>query len=40
MPTIGELILHTITGLMSLVFLIIVGRYLFWPWFKKLFKRT
>ena len=35
MPTTAELILHTITGLMSLAFLIIVGRYLLWPLFKK-----
>jgi hypothetical protein len=31
----GELILHTITGLMSIAFLAITGRYLWWPAFKK-----
>ncbi len=35
MPTTGELVLHTLAGLMSLAVLIIMGRYLLWPLFKK-----
>jgi hypothetical protein len=35
----GELILHTITGLISITFLWIVGKYLFLPWLRKLFGR-
>jgi len=35
MPTTGEIILHTVTGLVSLTILIIMGRYLLWPLFKQ-----
>ena len=35
MPGTGELILHTITGLLSLAILVIMVRYLLWPLFQK-----
>jgi hypothetical protein len=35
----GELILHTITGLMSITFLVIIWKYFFWPRIKKFFGR-